>query len=348
MAGDWIKMREDLPEDPAVIAIAAATGLDEYGVVGRLHKFWTWTGRHTLDGNARGVTVSWIDRYLHAEGFAAAMIAAGWLVETPDGVSQPNFERHNGQAAKQRALTSKRVANHKAKSNAGVNAKGNASVNARTVSDALPREEKRREDSIPPTPSPTESVGDEAEWGRLEGVLLGEGVVSARLAIDAARGFGRSVQDIEAIISEYRAKPGAWEPGALKRRVSGEWSNWPAERTAFRIQQQQDASTRKAVEQARQRVADQNRVATEEALEDLWGATLDAMSTEEQAELLRQAEPDHVMRIEYGRPNRANLRRRTLLAHLNASRDNARGIRSSLALVGQSGSSPTSGDIESY
>ncbi len=186
MAGDWIKMREDLPEDPAVIAIAAATGLDEYGVVGRLHKFWTWTGRHTLDGNARGVTVSWIDRYLHAEGFAAAMIAAGWLVETSDGVSQPNFERHNGQAAKQRALTSKRVANHKAKSNARVNAKGNAPVNARTVSDALPREEKRREDSIPPTPSPTESVGDEAEWGRLEGVLLGEGVVSARLAIDAA------------------------------------------------------------------------------------------------------------------------------------------------------------------
>ena len=35
VAGDWIPMRTDLAEDPAVIAIAAATDLDEFAVVGR-------------------------------------------------------------------------------------------------------------------------------------------------------------------------------------------------------------------------------------------------------------------------------------------------------------------------
>lgn len=34
MAGDWIKMRVDLRDDPDVIGIAAATGLDEDTVVG--------------------------------------------------------------------------------------------------------------------------------------------------------------------------------------------------------------------------------------------------------------------------------------------------------------------------
>ena len=39
MAGDWIKMRMDLPEDPAVYRLARITGLDRLSVVGRLSAF---------------------------------------------------------------------------------------------------------------------------------------------------------------------------------------------------------------------------------------------------------------------------------------------------------------------
>lgn len=145
MAGDWIKMRTDLATDPAVIAIADDTGLDEDSVVGKLHRLWSWADQQTEDGNARGnakgnargVTEKWIDRYLGAQGFARAMASAGWLEIYDDGIVFPDFQKHNGQTGKRRALTAKRVATCKAK-------KGNAIGNAEVTQEALPREEKRR------------------------------------------------------------------------------------------------------------------------------------------------------------------------------------------------------------
>lgn len=133
MAGDWIKMRSDLATDPAVIAIAAKTGLDEFGVVGRLHSLWAWADSQTLDGNAVGVTESFLDRYLGVTGMARAMVSVGWLEVNSCGLRIPHFDRHNGQTAKARALTAKRVAKFK-------DQKGNGY----SVTEALPREEKRR------------------------------------------------------------------------------------------------------------------------------------------------------------------------------------------------------------
>jgi len=135
MAGDWLKVRHDLPTDPAVIAIAAALDLSEDEVVGKLLRFWIWGDQQTKDGNAPGVTKTFLDRYLGVTGFAAAMQEAGWLDIGNAGISIPNFERHISESAKTRALTSRRVARCKAK-------KGNAA----TVTKALPREEKRREE----------------------------------------------------------------------------------------------------------------------------------------------------------------------------------------------------------
>lgn len=147
MAGDWIKMRVDLADDPAVIGIAATTALDEDTVVGKLHRLWAWADQQTIDGNAVSVTKSWVDRYLRADGFAEAMTAAGWLETDSRGIHFPRFERHNGESGKRRALTAKRVARHKAE-------KGNAKGNARSVTTALPREEKRREDTNTPCSPP--------------------------------------------------------------------------------------------------------------------------------------------------------------------------------------------------
>jgi hypothetical protein len=63
------------------------------------------------------------------------------MVETDGLLTLPNFDRHNGQTAKNRVLTAKRVATHK-KGNAEGNAKGNAAI----VTRALPKEEKNREE----------------------------------------------------------------------------------------------------------------------------------------------------------------------------------------------------------
>lgn len=64
------------------------------------------------------------------------MKSVGWMVEEEGVISLPNFDRHNGKTAKNRLLTAKRVASHKA-----ANGKGNAKGNAPSVSGALPKED---------------------------------------------------------------------------------------------------------------------------------------------------------------------------------------------------------------
>lgn len=142
MAGDWVKMRHDLPDDPAVIAIAELLGVEEDLVVGKLHRFWTWADRQTTDGNAGGVTKNWIDRYLSRPGMADAMVEVGWLGITATGISVPKFEEHISESAKSRALTARRVAKSKSK-------KAVQEGNGVSVTKALPRGRGKRETSFP-------------------------------------------------------------------------------------------------------------------------------------------------------------------------------------------------------
>lgn len=152
MAGEWIKMEACTPDKAEVLAITARMGWDDPDLtVGKLFRIWRWFDQHTTDGNADGVTFALLDRIVGVSGFCSAMQSVGWLVAQDAGVTLPNFDRHNGNTSKNRALTAKRVANHKA------NAKANATGNADTVSDALPREEKKRKEKkdISPEVVPT-------------------------------------------------------------------------------------------------------------------------------------------------------------------------------------------------
>ena len=134
MAGDWIKMRTDLGRDPAVIRLAEIYGWEEHVIVGLLHKLWSWADEQVSDGNANGVTGSFLDRYLGVTGFADNLISVGWLGVNEAGIEFPNWERHMGKSAKTRATTALRVAK---------------SRNGGSVTKSLPekrREEKRREE----------------------------------------------------------------------------------------------------------------------------------------------------------------------------------------------------------
>jgi hypothetical protein len=103
MAGDWIKMRSNLDTDPDVVAIAAELGVDEFSVVGRLHKFWSWADQHTKSGQLSRVTTGWIDRYVSCPGFSEALRAIDWLSGRDGSLELPSWDRHNGASAKARA-----------------------------------------------------------------------------------------------------------------------------------------------------------------------------------------------------------------------------------------------------
>jgi hypothetical protein len=142
MAGDWLKIEVCLPDKPEVWHMHETTGIDPDAIVGKLIRVWAWFDSQTQDGNACFVSEALIDKLAGVEGFAYAMQAAGWLEIDGPEIRLPNFARHNGKTAKDRALTAKRVANHKARTNANGNAEGNEPL---TIT-PLPREEKRREE----------------------------------------------------------------------------------------------------------------------------------------------------------------------------------------------------------
>ena len=138
MAGDWLKIEVSLPDKPEVWEMAGILSIDPDAVVGKLLKVWRWFDAHTESGNASGVTFALVDSKAGVNGFAEAMNFVGWLIQDGRELRLPNFDRHNGKTAKNRVLTAKRVAAYKSKTND----EGNDS----SVSCALPREEKRREE----------------------------------------------------------------------------------------------------------------------------------------------------------------------------------------------------------
>jgi hypothetical protein len=140
MAGDWIKVQTCTPDKPEVHQLAESLGIDPDAVVGKLLRIWVWADQQTLDGNARSVTKSLLDRVTSVSGFADAMLNVGWLTKTEAGFAFPNFDRHNGQTAKKRATGAKRVENHRKTGSAKVSSE----CNALSVTAALP--EKRREE----------------------------------------------------------------------------------------------------------------------------------------------------------------------------------------------------------
>lgn len=153
MASNWIKMRTDLADDPAVIGMAARLGMDADHIVGKLHNLWSWANEQTVDGHAAGVTGKWVDKRVGVKGFADAMKDAGWLFVTDDGIEFPRFDKHNGESAKARAQGAKRQESSRSRNGAGVTSVTHPSrkSNADSVTETRQqryqiREDKRREE----------------------------------------------------------------------------------------------------------------------------------------------------------------------------------------------------------
>ena len=127
MAGDWMKIELELPDKPEVHYIANALNLDPDAVVGKLIRVWQWFNKHTLDGNAHGVTFSLLDRITCVTGFGEALMLAGWLEQHDKTLHMPKFDRHTSESSKKRALTNQRQSRFR---------------NATVTQSALPREEK--------------------------------------------------------------------------------------------------------------------------------------------------------------------------------------------------------------
>ena len=111
MAGDWIKMRGNLWDDPRVSKLCDLCDCGEAQVIGALYWLWAAADQHTEDGCMPGLTLRQIDRKTGVPGFGGALCEVGWLRDDPQGVVIVKFEEHNGTSAKRRCTDAQRKAN---------------------------------------------------------------------------------------------------------------------------------------------------------------------------------------------------------------------------------------------
>jgi len=158
MAGDWIKMRVDLVDDPSVVWMAEQLGMPEPCVVGYLHTIWSWASRQCDAGSVTGVTMSALQRITRCDRVPELMVRIGWLeVLEIDGMPVlrfPNWERHNSQSAKQRALTQSRMKRYRGKS-----------CNDPVTPDASPEQEQEQE-VLAPAHGPRTRAREEVDQKR--------------------------------------------------------------------------------------------------------------------------------------------------------------------------------------
>ena len=230
MAGDWLKFDKSTPDKPEVWQIADALDIDPDAVVGKLMRLWSWMDDHTQDGNAPSVSKKLLDRVVGVTGFCDAVIDAGWLVDDGQHLSAVNFDRHNGKTAKNRALTAKRVAQHKQKTNAD----GNDSL----TQCALPREEKRREEKnkdIPPkSPKGDKSFTTKMMTDSCAG--LSEAVASDYLKFRKSKRAALTESAWLRIVSEI-AKTNTTPDDCLSEAMAAGWQGFKADWMANRMGQ---------------------------------------------------------------------------------------------------------------
>lgn len=149
MASSWIKVEVITPDKPEIFQIAEILSIDPDAVLGKMVRIWAWADQQTVDGNAGSVTKGVLDRIAFITGFADALIAVGWLAYDGNRLVLPNFERHNGESSKKRALTNRRVAVHRKNET--------QKVTQPALQKALPEEEEEEEEEVkelkdPPNP----------------------------------------------------------------------------------------------------------------------------------------------------------------------------------------------------
>jgi hypothetical protein len=114
MAGDWIKIRNDLDDDPHVLQLRALLGSPDVDlIVGKLRRLWKYADQHTIDGRIIFADEARIDAIVNYIGFATALRAVGWLEFEAGSAFIPRFDEHNGESAKGRALATRRVQKHR-------------------------------------------------------------------------------------------------------------------------------------------------------------------------------------------------------------------------------------------
>lgn len=135
----WIKLEHVTPDKPEISKIADELNISADEALGKLIRLWIWADQQTYDGRAGSVTKILLDRVSGVNGFCESLLKCGWMQQSErDGFVFPNFDRHNGETAKARALNTLRKQKQRMRE----------AETCRAARGTKARPEKRREDKI--------------------------------------------------------------------------------------------------------------------------------------------------------------------------------------------------------
>lgn len=159
MAGDWIKVERATPDKPEVVKLAEILHMDDPDfVLGKLWRFWAWADANTQDGILK-TKYAHIDRVVYCPGFARGLVSVGWLQGREGALVIPNFDRHNGNSSKARALEAEAKRIRRSLKDQSDNASDIVSDKSPTPCPTVVRHnvrpEKRREEDNATTPTTT-------------------------------------------------------------------------------------------------------------------------------------------------------------------------------------------------
>ena len=214
MAGDWIKFEVSTPNKPEVWEMAHILSLDPDAVVGKLLRVWAWFDSHSHNGHAASVTKVLLNRDTGVPNFCEAMIQVGWLTEENGWLVVTNFDRHNGETAKKRALSTRR----KQKSRNGHTDVTDESQECHAESVTKARPEKRREEKSKEEDSRREADASlPSIWDQFESVG-GERSLLGKLIKDC--GEEEVSRAVFQVVAKRPADPNAYIRGIVKAKKS--------------------------------------------------------------------------------------------------------------------------------
>lgn len=108
MADDWIKFRKKLWRDGRVVTLSRKCRAARATVIGGLVALWS-LGDDFADDNGllHGYTSADLNAEIGIENFVQSL-PADWYSEVGGVPQLPDYQRHNGETGKQRALNSRR------------------------------------------------------------------------------------------------------------------------------------------------------------------------------------------------------------------------------------------------
>ena len=106
----WIKLQTSLPKSAKLLVLAEVLRVKRAEALGLAMEWFCWLDEQCTDGST-GMTPRMVNEVIGHKRFADGLVAIGWAELDAEGrVCVVDFDAHNGQSAKTRAMTAKRMA----------------------------------------------------------------------------------------------------------------------------------------------------------------------------------------------------------------------------------------------